>query len=58
MDTIKICDTFSNGLRDGNFGKPKVVQENFNLQDAYDYGYDLGSNHSQEKKENGINGAA
>jgi len=39
MDTQRICDAFSEGLSDGSLNKPKAKQENFNLQEAYDYGY-------------------
>ena len=47
MDIKKICDAFSDGLRDANSGNKKVKLENFNLQDAYDYGYDL---HMENKR--------
>ena len=50
MDIIKICDAYSQGLRDGSFGNTQIKLENFNLQDAYDYGYDLVNERLQEKK--------
>jgi hypothetical protein len=36
---VDICNAYKNGVSDGIAGNNKQQQGNFNLQDAYDYGY-------------------
>ena len=43
MDVVNICDAFSRGMQDAVEKKEKVKQDNFNLDEAYNYGYDLAS---------------
>lgn len=41
MNIEQICNVFIQGIKDGNENKDLTQQENFNLQDVYDYGYVL-----------------
>ena len=43
MDVIHICQAFSRGMQDAVEKKEKVKQDNFNLDEAYNYGYELAS---------------
>jgi hypothetical protein len=48
MDIVAICKAFNNGFSDGSKRKERVKQENFNLDESYNYGYDLASKEIKE----------
>jgi len=43
MDIVAICDAFTRGMQDAVEKKNRVKQDNFNLEDAYNYGYEFAS---------------